>query len=237
MEKEPEILAAYARIFEAAGESWTLSSLCLDSACSAWFARNSCGQELWTTRLYHIMEALGARVCIMDDCASPLAPFGAGTNGREEREGQAQIRIASMTEQIFNYLEQGRISLRSIALDGPVTIQDPCNTRKSQELIEFPRTLVEFMEAELTEMVLSRTESVCCGGVLLSCSMKGAAERFGSWKLRHLKESGAKKVLTICASCYRQISRLLALSGHEMEAVFLPQLVSERVVESGEQKA
>ncbi len=233
MEKEPELLASYARIFEAAGESWTLSSLCLDSACSAWFARNGCGQDLWTTRLCHIMESLGAKVCIMDDCASPLAPFGAGARVREEEKEPARISIVSMTEQIFNYLEQGRIALRSMALEGPVTIQDPCNTSKSQELIEFPRTLVEFMEAELTEMVLARTESVCCGGVLLSCAMKEEAERFGSWKLRHLEESRAKKVLTVCASCYRQISRLLARSGHDMEVLFLPQLVAERVTGGG----
>ncbi len=238
LDRKPEILAHYARIFHAAGQSWTLSSLGIDAVCPPWFAQDRYGAQRWMDQIAGLSAALGSRICVIDDCANPLAPFGAGRRhqqpeasrgARHSENGRRHMETVSMTQLIFRYLEEGRISLRASRLQGMYTVHDPCSVAHRQEHMEFPRTLLEFFGAEVQELPIMEENSVCCGGSLLSCGLEKEALRFGQWKLHQIVESGADHVLVICTSCLRQLDMLLSSRAAAARVLFLPSLVAENL--------
>ncbi len=222
-----DILASYAKIFHTAGEKWTMSSFAPDTFCPAFLAGNSYGEKIWAERISRICADLEIKTCVIDDCANPFAPFGAG-NFRKKDSG-LPFEVISSLELVYRYLEKGRIALNPSILKSTVTLHDPCKVERTRELLEFPRTLLEFFAQDFVEMDRMKKDSVCCGGTLLASGMEQDAMAFGKWKADQLRRSGAGTVAVLCKTCYMQMERLAHFYGLSCKVAFLPHLIGMAV--------
>ena len=225
LNEKPGILGSYARIFHAAKENWTVSSFVLDTSCPAFLAGDECGEKLWSERIETVCRDLGIKTCIMDDCANPFSAFGAGNFRR--KANQLPFEVINSTELVFRYLEAGRLNLNPSVFGASVTLHDLCNVKRTQELFDFPRTLLEFFSDNFVELGRHREDSICCGGALLASGLREEALAAGRWKADQIRESGAGTVVVLCKTCYMQIEELIRHYELPCKTAFLPEIIAD----------
>ena len=121
----PLSIAAMAKIFFAAGESWTLSTKMYDVTNYAYFSGNSSEASLIAGRLWNEMEALKSQTLVLAECGHGSRAF------RWEAPNYLQkhfpFEVISSVECIANYIREGKIRLDPEKIKDVVTLHDPCN--------------------------------------------------------------------------------------------------------------
>ncbi len=78
-------------------------------------------------------------------------------------------------------------------------VHDPCVVRKNSTIQDAVRTIAEKCGAVISEPVLSRNKTLCCGeggGVIVAYPETGM-----KWRAARLEHAGEKPILTYCAGC------------------------------------
>jgi Fe-S oxidoreductase len=99
-------------------------------------------------------------------------------------------------------MEAGRLEL-SGEYAKKVTYHDPCYMGRHNNIYSAPRELLAKIEGlELTEMVDSHADSLCCGGGGGRIWMDTPQEdRFSDLRLHQAKDTGAQVLATACPYC------------------------------------
>ncbi len=205
----PLSIAAMAKIFYAAGESWTLSTRMYDVTNYAFFSGNMEEASLIADRLWQEMKHLDAGSLVLGECGHGTRAFRWESPNYLERG--FPFPVMSSVECIANYIREGKIRLDPEKITAKVTMHDPCNLVRSGGVIREQRFILNQFVRNFIEMTPSGTDNHCCGGGGGLLSMSEYNERrlgAGGIKAEQIRQTGAKIVVTPCHNCVDQLIQL-----------------------------
>ncbi|AOQ24181.1 putative iron-sulfur-binding oxidoreductase FadF [Moorella thermoacetica] len=232
----PLSILAAAKVFYAAGESWTLSSRSWDATNYALFSGDDKAGAILVQRLADEVERLGCQELIMTECGHA---FRAIRWGPERWLGhKLPFPVRSIVQLMAEYLDAGRIRLDPTRNSEPVTYHDPCNLGRKEGIFEEPRRVLKAAVTDFREMTPNRENNYCCGGGggMLSLSEFGQ-ERLakGKVKIEQIQRTGAGIVATPCHNCVDQLNDLCRHYHLNVKVKNLVELVADALVIAGKE--
>jgi len=204
----PLLLQAQAKIFHAAGESYTLSSKYWDVTNYALF--NGDDKDATTIAGYVLGEAdrLGCDTIICTECG----------HGMRQLKYMAPIwlkrsdfKVRAFVEVVADYIQSGRIKLNPTVNKERVTYHDPCNQARSGNYIEEPRIVLRNSVMDFVDLTPHGRNNFCCGGGGGALTMS----EYRKWRLEaakvkadQIKATEAKIVATSCHNCIDQLTEI-----------------------------
>ena len=130
------------------------------------------------------------------------SPHCLHTFKNEYPEFMVHFEILHLSEYLEELVVAGRLEI-SGEYPKKVTYHDPCYMGRHNNIYTAPRNLLEKIEGlELTEMVDSHADSLCCGGGGGRIWMDTPQEdRFSDLRLHQAKDTGAQVLATACPYC------------------------------------
>ena len=227
----PLSISAMAKIFHAAGESWTLSTKMYDVTNYAFFSGNGDEAAVIAERLEAEMKALGCSRCILAECGHGSRAFrweGPNYLGRE-----FGFDVITSVELIYEYWKQGRIKLDNSRITDRVTIHDPCNLVRNGGVISQQREILGACVTNLVETSPYGVDNFCCGGGGGQLAMSEYNERrmkIGKLKANQVKATGAKILVTPCHNCVDQLMQLNASYKMGVQIKTLAEVVADALI-------
>ncbi len=205
----PLSIAAMAKIFFAAGESWTLSTKMYDVTNYAYFSGNSSEASLIAGRLWNETEALKSQTLVLAECGHGSRAF------RWEAPNYLQkhfpFEVITSVECIAKYIREGKIRLDPDKIKDVVTLHDPCNLVRNGGIIHEQRYILHQFIHGFVEMTPHGTDNYCCGGGGGQLAMSEYNERrmkIAEIKADQIRKTGAKIVLAPCHNCVDQLTQI-----------------------------
>ncbi|MDE2370510.1 MAG: (Fe-S)-binding protein [Burkholderiales bacterium] len=248
-EPHVESLIGYAKVFHAAGISWTLSSKASEAGNFGLFIGNYEQMRKISLRVKEAAQELGVRRIVVGECGHAwrvaygfwntlIGPF----DWLDPRYPVPQ-HICEFTHDLI-----GRGALRfdkDRNDDRIVTFHDSCNVARASRMgkvpggqFSIPRDIVKAVVNHYHEMAPGTTDEAtfCCGGGgglltddLLELRVKGALPRMEALK-QVVDQHGVNFMATICAICKAQFTKVLPYYGFDMSLVGgVHQLVSKAI--------
>ncbi len=228
---DPRTISAAAKIFWAAGESWTMPSEGWDQTNFGLFSGDDALGGAAARRVYEKMKELNAKRIVISECGHGYrstrceGPNWAGIDQNFEMESS----IFTM----LRYLKDGRIKVDQAKLRERVTYHDSCNLARSCGITEEPRELLRAVATDFVEMVPNRAENFCCtgGGGAMSMS-EYTPRRLKSAKVKadQIAATGAKIVVTSCHNCVDGLNDLIKHYKLGCEVKQLVDLVADALI-------
>ncbi|MCX7671418.1 MAG: (Fe-S)-binding protein [Anaerolineae bacterium] len=230
----PHLIQAAAKIFNAAGEDWTVSTEGWDATNYALFAFDPATGYKLAKRVEDAVNHLGAKVLAMAEC---------GHGFRSQRwEGESwgghryPFEVLSFVELQAQYIREGRIKLDPTVNAKRVTYHDPCNQARSGGVVEEPRYILRHAVMDFVEMEPHGVDNFCCGGGGGMLSMtEFARQRIAAGKIKaeQIKATGAQIVATSCHNCLDQLAELskhykLGVKVHNLSELVAAAIVWEK---------
>ena len=227
----PLLIQAAAKIFNASGEDWTLSTESWDATNYGLFSGDDDAARTIASNLEKAVRNIGAETLVMAEC---------GHGYRSQRwEGenwvghQYPFSIISFVELQAQYIRDGRVKLDPTVNSKRVTYHDPCNQTRNGGIIEEPRYILRKAVMDFVEMEPNGIENFCCGGGggMLSMS-EFAKERIaaGKTKADQIAATGAEIVATSCHNCLDQLDEIRRHYKLKVKVLNLSELVSDAIV-------
>jgi Fe-S oxidoreductase len=198
-----------AKIFYAAGESWTLSSKYYDVTNYGFFSGNRKEAKTIAVNLHDEVIKLDSSLLVLGECG-----HGSRANRWEAPNyigKEYEFDMTTAVELIGNYIRDGRIKLDPSFNSEVVTIHDPCNLVRNGGLLNEIRFVVNSSATNVTEMTPGGNDNFCCGGGGGLLAMSEYNERrikAGEIKAEQIRKTGAKVVVTPCHNCVDQLTQI-----------------------------
>lgn len=205
----PLSISAMAKVFYAAGESWTLSSKYYDVTNYGYFNGNGAQAAHITRNIYDEVHRLGSKRLILGECGHGSRALR--WEGPNYLKTKFDFNTITAVELIAEYIREGRIQLDKSLNSEPVTIHDPCNLVRNGGLLDEIRFVVKAAAENVIEMTPYGTDNFCCGGGGGKLAMSEYNERrlkIGEIKADQIRKTGAKVVITPCHNCVDQLTQL-----------------------------
>ncbi|MBC8436129.1 MAG: (Fe-S)-binding protein [Bacteroidetes bacterium] len=205
----PLSIGAMAKIFYAAGESWTLSTRMYDVTNYAFFSGNDKEAGIIANRLWEEMKHLQAGSLVLAECGHGIRAFRWESPNYLKRT--FPFPVISSVELIADYIREGRIKLDPERIKDRVTMHDPCNLVRNGGVIQEQRFILHQFLSNFAEMTPSSIDNFCCGGGGGMLSMSEYNERrmkAGEIKVDQIRKSEAEIVVTPCHNCVDQLIQL-----------------------------
>lgn len=194
-------------IFNAAGESWTLS-LFQASNYGVFLGDLGRAKEV-ARRIADEAGRLRVEEIVISECGHAYAAY------RWEAPNwfgpEYKFRVRSIVEVIADYIADGRLDLDPAANPGPITYHDSCNMARGGGLIEEPRAVLRAAAVDVREMTPNREQALCCGGgggLVALPEYEERRIRAGRPKAQQIRKTGAGVVVAACENCRLQIADL-----------------------------
>ena len=205
----PLSISAMAKIFYAAGESWTLSSKMYDVTNYGYFSGNDQEATIIAKHMYDEVKRLNCKKLVLGEC-------GHGTRAlRWESPNymrqNPEFEMITLVELIERYIKTGRIKLDKTLNTKKFTIHDPCNITRNGGLFSSLRFVVNSAVPNLIEMDPYGIDNFCCGGgggMLAMSEYKDRRIEVGKIKADQIIKTGAEVVITPCHNCVDQLTQL-----------------------------
>lgn len=227
----PYLIQAAAKIFNAAGEDWTVSTESWDATNYALFSGDDQAASVIAHNLEGAVNHLAADVLVMAECGHGYR------SQRWEAEnwlGHAYpFKIMSFVELQAEYIRQGRIRLDPTINTRRVTYHDPCNQARNGGIIAEPRYILRHSVIDFVEMEPHGAENYCCsgGGGMLSMT-EFAKERIAAGKVKadQIAATGAEIVATSCHNCLDQLDEIKRHYKLKVKIQNLSELVADAII-------
>jgi len=227
----PYLISAAAKIFDAAGEDWTLSSENWDATNYGLFSGDDDASRIIASNLEAAANHLGVDTLVMAEC---------GHGYRSQRwEGENWVghrypfNIISFTELQAQYIQEARFKLDPSVNDKRVTYHDPCNQARNGGIVEEPRYILRHVVQDFVDMVPHGAENYCCsgGGGMLSMT-EFAKERIAAGKVKadQIQATGAEIVATSCHNCLDQLDEIKRHYKLKVKIQNLSELVAAAII-------
>jgi [DsrC]-trisulfide reductase subunit K len=237
---EPHIdgLIGYAKVFHAAGISWTLSSHASEAANFSLFIGNHDNLQKVAQRIREAALDLGVKRIVVGECGHAwrvaysfwntlIGPF----DFLDPRYPAPQ-HICEVT---YDLIRRGSIKLDKGANDDKVvTFHDSCNVSRASRMGDVPGGQFviprEIIRACVNNFVDMAPETIgeatfCCGAGgglltddLIELRVKGALPRMQALQ-QVVEEHGVNYMAAICAICKSQFSKVLPYYKHSMDMI------------------
>ena len=228
---DPRTIAAAAKIFWAAGESWTMPSEGWDQTNFGLFSGDDQLGGSAARRVYEKMKELDAKLLVISECGHGYrstrceGPNWAGI----DQDWNMESSVFTM----LRYLKEGRIKVDPTKLGKRVTYHDSCNLARSCGITEEPRELLRAVTTDFVEMTPNRAENYCCtggGGAMSMSEYTPRRLRSAKVKADQIAATGAKVVVTSCHNCVDGLSDLIKHYKLGCEVKQLVDLVADALV-------
>ncbi|MGD2154443.1 MAG: response regulator [Gemmatimonadales bacterium] len=228
---DPRSIADAAKIFHAAGESWTMPSDGWDMTNFGLFSGDDDLGGSVAQRLYEKVVELRGKRLVISECGHGFR------STRCEGPNWAKYDVPFVMESaiftMLRYIKEGRIKVDKSKNSRPVTYHDSCNMARSCGLFEEPRELLQLVCSDFREMHPNRTENYCCtggGGAMSMSEYTPRRLKSGIIKANQLKETGAEIVVTSCHNCVDGLTDVIRHYKLGIEVTQLVNLVANAVV-------
>jgi Fe-S oxidoreductase len=221
-----------ATIFEAVGESWTISMF--EAANYATYVGDIPKAKRITERILKEAERLQVQEIVLAECGHAYhamrweAPKWFG--------GPLPFRVRSIIEVLDEYVRDGRLHLDPKRNPEPVTVHDSCNLARKGGLFEEPRRVIRAAAEEMREMTPNRERGFCCGagsGLVAMPEWEDIRLKAGEPKAEQLRATGASIVIASCDNCRHQFTELNEHYGLNVQVMGLAELVVQALVTDG----
>jgi len=227
----PLSISAMAKIFYAAGESWTLSTRMYDVTNYAYFSGNIDEARVIAQRMCDEMDRLDAGRCVLAECGHGSRAFR--WEAPNYLEKPFPFDVLTSVELIAEYIREGRIKVDSGKIKGKVTLHDPCNLVRTGGIIEEQRYILRNCVSDFVEMTPHGADNLCCGGGGGQLAMSEYNERrmkTTGLKADQIKNTGAGIVCTPCHNCVDQLTQTNAAYKLGVRVMTLAEIVAEALV-------
>jgi Fe-S oxidoreductase len=248
-EPHVESLIGYAKVFHAAGISWTLSSKASEAGNFGLFIGNYQQMRSIAMRVKEAAQALGVKRIVVGECGHAwrvaysfwntlIGPF----DWLDPRYPAPQ-HICEFTHDLIG---RGALKFDKEKNDDRIiTFHDSCNVARASRMGDMPggqfvipRAIIQSVANHFHDMAPEtiHESTFCCGGGggmltddLIEVRVKGALPRMEA--LKHVVDQhGVNFMATICAICKAQFSKVLPYYGFDMSMVGgVHQLVSSAI--------
>ena len=228
----PEYIESLARIFKAAGVSWTISSEAFEATnAGIQIGSRDAAREI-VGRVVNAAEKLGVKYVISPECGHAYTAIrweGPNLIGRPYKFDV--IHILELLDQLH---KAGRLQLAG-KTDTPMTLHDPCQIVRRGGVIEPPRNLLHQVASGFVETTDHGTMNWCCGGgggVSANERAEPLRVKVFRRKQQQFEEIGVKTVVTACANCRIVLEE--GLEHYDMldtEVIGLTELLAEHLPE------
>lgn len=248
-EPHVESLIGYAKVFHAAGISWTLSSKASEAGNFGLFIGNYQQMRSIAMRVKEAAQALGVKRIVVGECGHAwrvaysfwntlIGPF----DWLDPRYPVPQ-HICEFTHDLIG---RGALKFDKEKNDDRIiTFHDSCNVARASRMGDMPggqfvipRAIIQSVANHFHDMAPEtiHESTFCCGGGggmltddLIEVRVKGALPRMEA--LKHVVDQhGVNFMATICAICKAQFSKVLPYYGFDMSMVGgVHQLVSSAI--------
>jgi Fe-S oxidoreductase len=249
---EPHVLGlmGYAKVFHAAGISWTLSTKASEAGNFGMFIGNYDQLRKISSRVREAAQELKVKRLIFGECghawrvAYSFLNTVAGPWDFLDPRYPVPQHILEFT---YDLIKRGGIKLDRSANDGKVlTVHDSCNIARGSRMGDFPGGQFhiprEVIKASVPTFVDMHQDTICektfcCGGggglltdELLDVRIKGAKPRMEALK-QVVDDKGVTHMASMCAICKAQFTKILPAYGYDREMVVsVHQLVGDAIL-------
>jgi Fe-S oxidoreductase len=254
---EPHIdgLIGYAKVFHAAGVSWTVSSYASEAANFAMFIGSQEQMKMLTDRIRKSAEDLGVKRIIFGECghawrvAYNFMNTLSGPFDFLDPDYPVPQHICEFT---WDLIQKDKLKLDKSANDHmTLTFHDSCNVARGSRMgdtpggqFEIPRAIIRAVCNNFVDMAADTIHEAtfCCGGGgglltddLLEIRTKGASPRMTALQ-EVVEEHGVTHMAAICAICKTQFAKVMPKYGIGMDRIVsLHQLVSNAIILDGQE--
>jgi Fe-S oxidoreductase len=205
----PLSIAAAAKIFHAAGESWTLSTKMYDVTNYGYFSGNDEEATLIAKHMYDEVKNLNCKKLVLGECGHGSRALR--WESPNYMKQSPEFEMITLVELLEKYIREGRIKLDKSLNTKKYTLHDPCNITRNGGLFNTLRFVVKSAVPELIEMDPYGNENFCCGGGGGMLAMSEFNERrlkIGEIKANQIRKTGADVVITPCHNCVDQLMQI-----------------------------
>jgi Fe-S oxidoreductase len=227
----PLSISAMAKIFFAAGESWTLSTKMYDITNYAYFSGNPGQAKEISGRLWDEMKDFKAQTLVLAECGhgSRVIRWESPNYFREH----FPFHVITSVECIAEYIRQGRIHLDPGKIKDRVTLHDPCNLVRNGGVFDEQRYILRQFIPDLVEMTPNGIDNYCCGGGGGQLSMSEYSDRrmkAGEIKAEQIRKTGARIVVSPCHNCVDQLTQINVNYNLGVKVMTLAEIVADALV-------
>jgi Fe-S oxidoreductase len=133
----------------------------------------------------------------------------------EYPEFMVNFEVVHIAQYLYELINDGRLVLNK-GYEKKITYHDPCYLGRHNGIYDEPRKVLQQATAlELTEMIDSGEDSLCCGGGggrIWMDTPKG--ERFSDIRIEQAVDTGAEVLVTACPYCIANFEDSLLSSKH-----------------------
>ena len=205
----PLSISAMAKIFFAAGESWTLSTQMYDVTNYAYFSGNPDEAGLIANRLWDETINLRVQKLVLAECGHGSRAFR--WEAPNYLKKHFPFEVETSVEYIAACIRKGKIRLDPERIKDVVTLHDPCNLVRNGGIIHEQRYILNQFVANFVEMTPHGVDNYCCGGGGGQLSMSEYNERrmkIAEIKAEQIRNTGASVVVTPCHNCVDQLNQI-----------------------------
>jgi len=229
---DPRTIAAAAKIFWAAGESWMMPTEGWDQTNFGLFSGDDPLGGAAARRVYERARELRAKKIVISECGHGFRSTRCeGPNWAGMDLGDLEMESSVFT--MLRYIKEGKIVVDKTKNSERVTYHDSCNLARSCGITEEPRELLNLVATDFVEMTPNRQENYCCtgGGGAMSMS-EYTPRRLKSAKVKadQIRATGAKIVVTSCHNCVDGLNDLIKHYKLGCEVKQLVDLVADALV-------
>ena len=237
---EPHIdgLIGYAKVFHAAGISWTVSSHASEAANFSMFIGNHDNLQKVAMRIRQAALDLGVKRIVVGECGHAWRVAYSFWNtliGPFDFLDQNYPVPQHICEVTYDLIERGVIKLDKSANDDKVvTFHDSCNVARASRMgdtpggqFTIPRAIIKACVNNYYDMPADtiHESTFCCGGGgglltddLTELRVKGALPRMQALQ-QVVDEYGVNYMAAICAICKSQFTKVLPYYKHPMDMI------------------
>ena len=228
---DPRTIADAAKIFHAAGESWTMASEGWDMTNFGLFSGDDELGGSIAKRLYEKVIELQGKTLVISECGHGMR--STRCEGPNWAKYDVPFDMESSIFTMLRYIKEGRIKVDKSRNSKPITYHDSCNFARSCGITEEPRELLQLVCEDFREMYPNRSENFCCtggGGAMSMSEYTPNRLKSGSVKAEQLKATGTAAVVTSCHNCVDGLTDVIRHYKLDMEVTQLVNLVANALV-------
>jgi len=228
---DPRTIADAAKIFHAAGESWTMASEGWDMTNFGLFSGDDELGGSIAKRLYEKVIELQGKTLVISECGHGMR--STRCEGPNWAKYDVPFDMESSIFTMLRYIKEGRIKVDKSRNSKPITYHDSCNFARSCGITEEPRELLQLVCEDFREMDPNRSENFCCtggGGAMSMSEYTPNRLKSGSVKAEQLKATDTAAVVTSCHNCVDGLTDVIRHYKLDMEVTQLVNLVANALV-------
>jgi len=222
-----------AKIFNAAGEDWSLSQF--EANNYSYFLGDLEAAKVMTGQIINEAETLKVKTIAMTECGHGFLIMRHLAAKWFNRTLPFQVK--SIAEVMAEYIEERRIKLDPSVNPGTTTYHDPCQLARNGGVYEEPRAILRASVEKFRELAPPNKEyNWCCGGgggLIVPPDLKELRMKTGKRKAEQIKQTKPTAIASMCENCRSQLVDLNEYYNLGVRVTSLMELTANAIKQEG----